>query len=51
MKLGLKIAEFLPLKDEIIGANFSYMKYSSRYDQVLDGEEPNIFSPRFQVEQ
>ncbi|NMP57453.1 Gfo/Idh/MocA family protein [Enterococcus mundtii] len=42
-----KIAEFLPLKDEIIGANFSYMKYSSRYDQVLDGEEPNIFSPRF----
>ncbi|HFK5910299.1 TPA: Gfo/Idh/MocA family protein, partial [Enterococcus faecium] len=37
-----KIADYLPLKDEIIGANFSYMKYSSRYDQVLDGEEPNI---------
>ena len=29
-----KIADYLPLKDEIIGANFSYMKYSSRYDQV-----------------
>ena len=25
----------------------SYMKYSSRYDQVLDGEEPNIFSTHF----
>lgn len=24
-----------------------YMKYSSRYDNVLAGEEPNIFSPRF----
>ncbi len=23
------------------------MKYSSRYDQVLDGEEPNIFSTHF----
>lgn len=26
---------------------FQYMKYSSRYDQVLAGEEPNIFSPAF----
>ncbi|MGX7133289.1 Gfo/Idh/MocA family protein [Enterococcus songbeiensis] len=42
-----KIAEFLPVKDHIIGANFTYMKYSSRYDAVLDGQEPNIFSPRF----
>lgn len=24
-----------------------YMKYSSRYDNVLAGEEPNIFSPSF----
>lgn len=24
-----------------------YMKYSSRYDNVLAGEEPNIFSPKF----
>ena len=42
-----KITDYLPLKDEILGANFSYMKYSSRYDQVLDGEVPNIFSTRF----
>ncbi|MCD5002668.1 Gfo/Idh/MocA family oxidoreductase [Enterococcus saccharolyticus] len=41
------IKEALPEADHIIGANFSYMKYSSRYDQVLAGEEPNIFSPRF----
>ncbi|WP_046175919.1 Gfo/Idh/MocA family protein [Domibacillus indicus] len=26
---------------------FQYMKYSSRYDNVLAGEEPNIFSPVF----
>lgn len=42
-----KIGSLLPSKNEIIGANFTYMKYSSRYDQVLDGQEPNIFSPRF----
>lgn len=41
------IADFLPVKTNIIGASFSYMKYSSRYDQVLDGKEPNIFSPHF----
>lgn len=41
------VADFLPLKDQIIGADFSFMKYSSRYDQVLDGQEPNIFSPHF----
>lgn len=42
-----KIGDLLPLKNRILGANFSYMKYSSRYDQVLDGQEPNIFSPHF----
>lgn len=42
-----KIQELLPLKNRILGANFTYMKYSSRYDLVLDGQEPNIFSPRF----
>lgn len=42
-----KVADFLPAKDEILGANFTYMKYSSRYDLVLDGKEPNIFSPHF----
>lgn len=41
-----KVADFLEGK-QIIGANFSYMKYSSRYDQVLEGEEPNIFSTHF----
>lgn len=40
------VKEFLANKT-IIGANFTYMKYSSRYDQVLAGEEPNIFSPKF----
>lgn len=42
-----KIAELLPLKNQILGANFTYMKYSSRFDQVLDGKEPNIFSKHF----
>lgn len=41
------ISDFLPLKDHILGANFTFMKYSSRYDAVLAGEEPNIFSPHF----
>ncbi|HAC5629317.1 TPA_asm: gfo/Idh/MocA family oxidoreductase [Listeria monocytogenes] len=31
----------------IHGATLAYMKYSSRYDQVLNGEEPNIFSLKF----
>ncbi|EOL48948.1 oxidoreductase NAD-binding Rossmann fold protein [Enterococcus phoeniculicola] len=42
-----KVRDLLPLKNEILGASFTYMKYSSRYDQVLDGGEPNIFSPHF----
>ncbi|SEL22707.1 Predicted dehydrogenase [Carnobacterium iners] len=29
------------------GASLMYMKYSSRYDQVLAGKEPNIFSLKF----
>ncbi|MDT2603137.1 Gfo/Idh/MocA family oxidoreductase [Enterococcus dongliensis] len=41
------VADFLPLKNQIIGADFSYMKYSSRYDKVLAGQEPNVFSPHF----
>lgn len=40
------VKEFLASKT-IVGANFTYLKYSSRYDQVLAGEEPNIFSPKF----
>jgi len=31
----------------IYGASFSYASYSSRYDNVLAGEEPNIFSLNF----
>ena len=41
------IASVLTEHVNIIGANFTYMKYSSRYDAVLAGEEPNIFSPHF----
>ncbi|KRM60216.1 hypothetical protein C5L31_001447 [Secundilactobacillus malefermentans] len=33
--------------DRIQGASFTYMKYSSRYDQVLAGETPNIFTLKF----
>ncbi len=29
------------------GASLTYMKYSSRYDQVLAGKEPNVFSLKF----
>ena len=31
----------------IQGATLTYMKYSSRYDNVLAGEEPNVFSRHF----
>lgn len=42
-----KVSQILPQPADIIGANFSFMKYSSRYDLVLEGGEPNIFSPDF----
>lgn len=29
------------------GANFTYSKYSSRYDAVLSGETPNVFNLKF----
>jgi len=29
------------------GAALTFMKYSSRYDQVLDGEAPNVFTKEF----
>lgn len=41
------LKESLPLIGDILGANFTFMKYSSRYDQVLDGYVPNIFSLDF----
>ncbi|MGX6962555.1 Gfo/Idh/MocA family protein [Vagococcus xieshaowenii] len=42
-----QVAEMIPALEPIVAANFSFMKYSSRYDQVVAGEEPNIFSPKF----
>lgn len=42
-----KVQENLTKIGTIHGATLSYMKYSSRYDQVLNGEEPNIFSLKF----
>ncbi|GAY73183.1 Gfo/Idh/MocA family protein [Lentilactobacillus kosonis] len=33
--------------DTISGAEFTYSKYSSRYDKVLAGEEPNVFSLKY----
>ncbi|KID41348.1 Gfo/Idh/MocA family protein [Fructilactobacillus fructivorans] len=32
---------------EIDGAEFTYSKYSSRYDKVLNGEIPNVFNLKF----
>lgn len=34
-------------RDELSGATFSYMKYSSRYDAYKAGENPNVFTTRF----
>jgi predicted dehydrogenase len=34
-------------RDELSGATFSYMKYSSRYDAYLAGKNPNIFTTKF----
>lgn len=42
-----RVASFLRKRDDILGANLTFMKYSSRYDAVLRGETPNIFSTEF----
>lgn len=43
-----KVAEYInEHKEKLSGASLTYMKYSSRYDNVLAGEEPNVFSPKF----
>lgn len=42
-----KLQSSMPTANKIVGADFTYAKYSSRYDAVLAGEEPNIFSPKF----
>lgn len=41
------IAKQMAKMPMIQGGNFTYMKYSSRYDKVLAGEEPNVFSLKF----
>lgn len=41
------LKEQLPLPNAILGASFTYMKYSSRYDEVKSGKVPNIFSLEF----
>ncbi|MGO2083630.1 Gfo/Idh/MocA family protein [Vagococcus sp.] len=42
-----KVTSLLKTRDDVVGANLTFMKYSSRYDAVLRGEEPNIFSPKY----
>lgn len=42
-----RLQESIEKVGTIHGATLAYMKYSSRYDQVLNGEEPNIFSLKF----
>jgi predicted dehydrogenase len=41
------LKEKLPMAGEIRSAILPYIKYSSRYDLFLQGEEPNIFSSTF----
>lgn len=43
-----KVSEYIQQHhDKLSGASLTYMKYSSRYDAVLSGEEPNVFSRKF----
>jgi predicted dehydrogenase len=43
----IKLTEMVESLPEVYGASITYSSYSSRYDNVLNGEEPNIFSPKF----
>ncbi|MFT8668957.1 MAG: Gfo/Idh/MocA family oxidoreductase [Liquorilactobacillus hordei] len=43
----LKIKETIKQMDVIQGATLTYMKYSSKYDDFLTGNEPNVFSLNF----
>lgn len=43
----VKINDMIKGFEGIYGATLTYSKYSSRYDNVLAGEEPPIFSPKF----
>lgn len=42
-----KISKEIDRLGEVVGATFSFSKYSSKYDSLLAGEEPNIFSLKF----
>lgn len=42
-----RVSQFLAEHGPVTGASLTYMKYSSRYDDVLAGHEPNIFSLNF----
>lgn len=44
---NFKIVKELVANTPNIEAPFAYSKYSSRYDQVLNGEQPNIFTTKF----
>lgn len=41
------VSNYIKGKDKVLGANLSFMKYSSRYNALLKGEEPNIFSAKY----
>ena len=43
----LAVKEAVAKLPVVQGATLTYMKYSSRYDAYLAGENPNIFSPKF----
>lgn len=43
----INITDKITKLSDICGASLTYSKYSSRYDNVLNGEEPAIFSPTF----
>lgn len=43
----IKATEEIQKLTEVYGASLTFSKYSSRYDNVLNGEEPAIFSTKF----
>lgn len=43
----IKISKMIQSLPKVYGASLTYSKYSSRYDEVLNGKEPAIFSTEF----
>lgn len=43
----IQATEMVQNLSQVYGASLTYSKFSSRYDNVLSGEEPPIFSPKF----